>query len=173
LPIENNYINADLDIGILIVQHMPPNFTTSLAERLDRLSDLQVNEAKEGEKIKPGQVLLAPGDYHMFVGEKGKVTLNQSKKVNNVRPAIDLTMESAVEYYGSSVLGVILTGMGKDGTYGLKAIKDAGGYTIAQDEETSIVYGMPKSAFEAGVVDSVKPLELISSEIMRFAKRLK
>lgn len=160
-------ISSDFSIGILVVQHMPPNFTASLAQRLDRLSQIKVKEAEEGDMIKPGQALLAPGDYNMLVTKGGKITLSQNKKLHNVRPAIDLTMESAVKYYGSQTLGVVLTGMGKDGTRGLKAIKSAGGYTIAQDEKTSVVYGMPRSAYEAGVVNSVKPLPQISDEIVR------
>ncbi|SJZ30194.1 protein-glutamate methylesterase/protein-glutamine glutaminase [Selenihalanaerobacter shriftii] len=166
-------IPADFNLGILLVQHMPAEFTKSLAKRLNRLSGLEVKEANDGDKIKPGKVLLAPGDYHMLVTKQGKIKLNKDKKVHNIRPAIDLTMESAVQQYGSGVLGVILTGMGKDGTQGLKAIKEAGGYTIAQDKKTSVVYGMPKSAFEAGVVDSVKPLSAISSEIIRLSKKIK
>lgn len=165
-------VDGDFKFGILLVQHMPPNFTTSLAERLNRLSDLRVKEAEENEEIRPGKVLLAPGDRHMVVNDSGRVNINQEEKVHNVRPAIDLTMESAVEYYGDKVIGTILTGMGKDGTRGLKAIKAAGGHTIAQDKETSTVYGMPKAAFQAGVVDSVKALPLISSEIMRFARKI-
>ncbi|MBM7623358.1 protein-glutamate methylesterase/protein-glutamine glutaminase [Sporohalobacter salinus] len=166
-------ISSNFDIGILIVQHMPPNFTTSLAQRLDRLSQIKVKEAEEGDIIKPGQVLLAPGGHNMLVKKGGKITLSQEEKIHNVRPAVDLTMESAVEHYGSQILGVILTGMGKDGTCGLDAIKSAGGYTIAQDENSSVVYGMPRAAYEAGVVDSVKPLSEVADEIIRLSKKLK
>ncbi|MCK8823820.1 protein-glutamate methylesterase/protein-glutamine glutaminase [Fuchsiella alkaliacetigena] len=160
-------LESGFGLGVLVVQHMPPNFTKSLAERLDRLSALEVKEAEPGDKIRPGKALIAPGDYHLLVRKKGEVDIDRSAKQHNVRPAIDLTMESAAEHYPGSIIGVVLTGMGRDGTRGLKAIKNAGGYTIAQDEETSVVYGMPKSAFEAGVVDSVKSLPLISTEIMK------
>ena len=167
-------INENTNCGILIVQHMPPNFTASLAHRLDKLAPIKVKEAEDGDQIMPGRALLAPGDYHMLINSDGtKVKLNQDDKVHNVRPAIDLTMESAARYYGSRTLGVILTGMGKDGTRGLEAIKSVGGYTIAQDEETSVVYGMPKAAYRAGVVDSVKPLNFIGNEIMQYIKKLK
>lgn len=162
-------ISSNFNAGILIIQHMPPNFTASLAQRLDKLSEIKVKEAQEGDVIESGKALLAPGGYNMLVNKGGKITLGQKEKLHNVRPAIDLTMESAVKYYGSQTLGVILTGMGKDGTRGLEAIKSAGGYTIAQDEESSVVYGMPRTAYEAGVVDSVKPLSAVSDEILRLA----
>ncbi|MGM0471395.1 MAG: protein-glutamate methylesterase/protein-glutamine glutaminase [Bacillota bacterium] len=160
-------LDGDLDVGVLVVQHMPANFTTTLAKRLDNLSALAVKEAQSGDRIKPGKVLLAPGDYHMLVGQNGKVKLEQSAKKHNVRPAIDLTMKTAAQHFGSKVVGVVLTGMGKDGTEGLEAIQSAGGYTIAQDKATSVVYGMPRAAYEAGVVDQVEPLAQISQAIMK------
>ncbi len=156
---------ADLNCPVLIVQHMPAGFTTSLAQRLDKLSKIQVKEAEEGDKLKNGVALLAPGDYHMLIDNK-RVRLTQTDKLHNVRPAIDKTIESIAKDYGSNVIGVLLTGMGRDGAKGLKLIKEFGGKTIAQDEETSVVYGMPKVAYELGAVDTVKPVYEIAKEII-------
>ncbi|TDX51359.1 protein-glutamate methylesterase/protein-glutamine glutaminase [Orenia marismortui] len=156
----------DLNAEILIIQHMPPGFTTSLAERLNKLSKIKVKEAQEGDRLEKGLALLAPGDYHMVI-ERGKVSLSQSDKVHNVRPAVDITMESVIAEYGNNIVGVLLTGMGKDGAEGLKLIRDAGGQTIAQDEESCVVYGMPKAAYELGAVDVVKSIDDIAVEIVR------
>ncbi|WP_097017559.1 protein-glutamate methylesterase/protein-glutamine glutaminase [Orenia metallireducens] len=156
----------DLDAAVLIVQHMPPGFTTSLAQRLDKLSDIRVKEAAEGDRLEKGLALLAPGDYHMTI-ENGQVKLNQNPKVHNVRPAVDVTMESIAYDYNSNTVGVILTGMGKDGAEGMKLIRDNGGKTIGQDEETCVVYGMPKVAYEIGGVEVVKPIDRIAEEIVR------
>ena len=157
---------GDLNACGLVVQHMPAGFTNSLAKRLNRLSEFKVKEASNGDELVPGQALVAPGDYHMLV-KKGKVKLSQEAKQHNVRPAIDKTIETAVKEYGNRIIGVLLTGMGKDGVYGLEMIKESGGQTIAQDKKTSIVYGMPRMAYEAGVVDVVKPLSKIGEEIVK------
>jgi two-component system chemotaxis response regulator CheB len=160
---------GNLHIAILIVQHMPAGFTKSLAKRLDKLSDFKVKEAENGDKIKPGTALLAPGDYHMLLN-RGKVKLSQDSKVHNVRPAIDKTIGSVVKDYKDSMVGVLLTGMGKDGAKGMKLIKEFGGRTIAQDEATSVVYGMPRVAYEMGAIDKVKSLYQIPSEIAKMFK---
>ncbi|WP_428323581.1 protein-glutamate methylesterase/protein-glutamine glutaminase [Natroniella sulfidigena] len=157
---------ANLNAAVLIVQHMPAGFTKSLAQRLDKLSALNVKEAEEGDQLQAGQVLVAPGDYHLLI-KKNKVKLSKSEKIHNVRPAIDKTIASVVQEYQEEVVGVLLTGMGKDGAKGLGLIKEFGGQTIAQDEKTSVVYGMPKVAYEAGVVDSVKPIYQIGEEIVK------
>nr|WP_083189840.1 chemotaxis response regulator protein-glutamate methylesterase [Orenia metallireducens] len=156
----------DLNAAILIIQHMPPGFTTSLAQRLDKLSHLRVKEAEEGDRLEKGLALLAPGDYHMVI-ENGQVKLNRNSKVHNVRPAVDVTMESIAQDYNSRAIGVILTGMGKDGAEGMKLIRNNGGKTIGQDEETCVVYGMPKVAYEIGGVEVVKPIDQIAKEIVR------
>ncbi len=159
----------NLKAGVLVVQHMPPGFTRSLAERLNRISPLEVREAQEGDTIVEGRVLLAPGDYHMIV-RKGAgagyiVGLSQEPPVHRVRPAVDVTMKSAARTYGASIVGVVLTGMGSDGAFGLKDIKDQGGRTIACDEKTSVIFGMPKAAIELGCVDRVAALDDIPGEI--------
>ncbi len=156
----------DLNAAVLIVQHMPAGFTTSLSERLNKLSNIRVKEAEDGDALEKGLALVAPGDYHMIVEEE-KVKLVQTEKVHNVRPAVDVTMKSIVEEYGSNTVGVLLTGMGKDGAMGMKMIRDSGGQTIAQDEASCVVYGMPKVAYDIGGVDVVKPISLISDEIVK------
>jgi len=168
------HIPADIPAGILIVQHMPPVFTKSLADRLDKISQVSVKEAEEGDEIKPGLALVAPGDYHMEVVEKKIngvtkkiVTLNQNDKIHGVRPAVDVTFSTAANVYGSGVVAVILTGMGQDGANSMGLIKAKGGYTIAQDEKTCIIFGMPQAAINLGVVEKILPLNLIASHAVK------
>jgi|Deesub1362A_J573_1020465.scaffolds.fasta_scaffold01796_4 two-component system chemotaxis response regulator CheB len=164
----------DLPAAILVVQHMPANFTTSLAKRLNRACALEVKEAEDGEVIIPGRVYIAPGGYHLLI-EKGSINgsevfsikLAKGPKRNNVIPSIDVTMESVAKTAGSRAIGVILTGMGCDGAAGLKAIREAGGFTIAEDPSTCIVYGMPKAAADMGAVNKIMPLHNISRELSR------
>jgi two-component system chemotaxis response regulator CheB len=160
----------NLKAGVLIVQHMPPGFTRSLAERLNRISPFEVKEARDGDVILEGRALLAPGDYHMIVrkgaGPGHIVSMSQEPPVHRVRPAVDVTMKSAVRAYGASIVGVVLTGMGTDGAFGLKDIKGQGGRTIACDEKTSVIFGMPKAAIELGCVDRVEPLGDIAGAIV-------
>jgi two-component system chemotaxis response regulator CheB len=159
------FLPADISAGILVVQHMPPMFTRTLAERLNDASKISVTEAREGSVINKGGVLLAPGDYHMTIGKKGKIILNQEPTLHGVRPAVDVTMKSAADAYGDSVLGVVLTGMGEDGTDGASYIKAHGGKIFAQDESTSAVYGMPMSVAKKGCVDKILPLHKIAKGI--------
>jgi len=161
---------ADLPCGVVIVQHMPPGFTKSLSDRLNSLSFVTVKEAEHNDIIRPGLVLIAPGDYHMTVEREGNrkvVKLNQSPAIGGHRPAVDPMMESVAKVYGSKAVGVILTGMGHDGAKGIQAIKQQKGYTIAEDQSTAVVFGMPKSAIELGVVDKVAPLTAIATEIVK------
>jgi len=154
--------------GILVVQHMLPLFTSSFAERMNELSDIDVKEAKEGDPIQAGYVLIAPGGYHIKIkklGDRGYVTLSK-EPVLPYTPSVDIAMESAAQAYAHRVIGVIMTGMGSDGKEGIKAIKKANGKTIAQDENTSAIFGMPKAAIESGCVDKVVPLERIATEII-------
>ncbi|AGB40962.1 chemotaxis response regulator containing a CheY-like receiver domain and a methylesterase domain [Halobacteroides halobius DSM 5150] len=161
---------ADLNAAVLIVQHMPAGFTASLAQRLNKTSQLKVKEAQEGDRLEAGVALVAPGDYHMLI-KNNKVQLTKGPKVHNVRPAIDKTIGSVVKEYQNQIVGVLLTGMGKDGAKGLKLIKEFGGQTIAQDEATSVVYGMPRVAFELGAVDSVKRIYKISNELVSMVNK--
>ena len=156
---------ATLDAAVVLVQHMPPGFTRSLADRLDEESAWSVKEASSGDRLLVGQALLAPGDYHLIVERDGRVMLTQAPPENNVRPAVDVTFRSLAAAYGSRVLGVILTGMGRDGTEGARLIRQAGGQVIVEDESTCAVFGMPRSAIEAGVASHVAPLPHISGLI--------
>jgi len=159
-------IPPNLPTGILIVQHMPPGFTKSLAQRLDQLSQLHVKEAEPGDVVKPGQALMAPGDHHMLVNQDGMIELNQDPPVHGVRPSVDVTMESVVRAYGSSSRGVVLTGMGSDGAKGAAMIKSVNGQVKVEDESTCAVYGMPKSIADAGNADKIVPLHRMAREIV-------
>jgi len=153
-------------IGTAIVQHMPANFTRTLSERLNSISQVSVKEAEHGESFEPGKVLIAPGGKHMTLKNSGsRVIVEISEDPSNTlyRPSADIMMISAVSAFKGPLLGIIMTGMGKDGVEGLKHIKSKGGYVIAQDEESCVVYGMPRAAIEEGVVDSVQSLDNISA----------
>lgn len=165
---------GNLPCGVVIVQHMPPGFTKSLSERLNSLASLTVKEAEHNDVIRPGMVFIAPGDYHMLFereGNKTVIKLNQNPPVGGHRPAVDPMLESVARIYGSRTIGVILTGMGHDGTKGMQAIKNQRGHTIAEDHTTAVVYGMPKSAIELNIVDRVAPLPNIAEEIVRAVKK--
>ncbi len=153
-------------VPLFVVQHMPREFTRSLAQRLDNHAICRVVEASEGQNVVPGTIYLAPGDYHMEV-VSGTIRLNQEPKLHGVRPAADVLFRSAAAAYGSRVLALILTGMGSDGTPGLREIKSRGGRVIAQDRATSVIYGMPGSAVAAGVVDEEMSLDGIIEELNR------
>ncbi len=162
---------GSLAAGVLVVQHMPPGFTRSLAERLDSVSALRVKEAQRGDPIREGSVLVAPGGHHLVVTPDRTVTLEDSPPVHGVRPAVDVTLKSAVRVYGGQILGVILTGMGFDGAQGVAQVRRAGGKSIAQDEATCVVYGMPRAVVEMGNADRVLPLDEIGQQITRMVGR--
>ncbi len=157
----------DFFVPVLVVQHMPPGFTRSLAERLNGISPLPVKEARHNQSIVPGQALVAAGGHHMVVGKGRVIRLDDSPPECGVRPCINVTMESVVETYGGSTVGVILTGMGADGTRGAGLIRSAGGEVIAEDASSCVVYGMPKSVAEAGYADAVVPITRIAEEISK------
>ncbi|MEA1961737.1 MAG: chemotaxis response regulator protein-glutamate methylesterase [Bacillota bacterium] len=165
-------LSADLDAAILVVQHMPAGFTRSLAERLDSLSQIRVKEAEDGEEIKSGCAYIAPGDYHLKVqasacGKTLHVRLNQNPPRGGHRPSVDEMFESVAGQSKLKMVCVVMTGMGQDGTTGLKYMKEKGAKVIAEHQSTCIVYGMPKAAIEAGRVDRVAPLHEISYEIIK------
>jgi len=155
---------------ILVVQHMPPYFIKSFAARLDSLCTLEVKEASDGESVTSGKVLIAPGNKHMELRRSGAnyyVVLNDKPLVHYQRPAVEMLFDSVAQYAGSNAIGVILTGMGKDGAKGLLNMKTAGAYTIAQDEQSSIVFGMPKEAILLGAVDTVAGIHDIPALLVK------
>ncbi len=161
---------ADLQAAVLVVQHMPPGFTRSLAQRLDELSPIRVKEAEAGDRLQNGRVLIAPGGYHMTVDADGRIRLNQDPPMHGVRPAVDKTFESVVPIWQDRMIGVILTGMGYDGGKGMVSLKKVGGRTIAEDASTCVVYGMPKVAVELGAADQVLPVQDIADAIARLVR---
>jgi two-component system, chemotaxis family, protein-glutamate methylesterase/glutaminase len=154
--------------GLLIVQHMPDGFTAALAEQLTAAARFPVREARAGDLIGAGTALLAPGGMHVVLDRGGRVQLRSDPPVHGVRPAADPTLVSAAQCFGPRAIGVVLTGMGRDGAKGLAAVKASGGATLAQDKASSLVYGMPKAAVELGVVDTVSPLDRIAAVINRW-----
>lgn len=154
--------------GILIVQHMPPIFTKLYAERLHKSCRLEVKEAEDGDAVLPGRVLIAAGEFHMRLARRPSglyVTCTRGEKVSGHCPSVDVLFDSVAQVAKSKVIGVILTGMGSDGAKGLLAMKKKGAYTIGQDEESCVVYGMPKVAFNIGAVSKELPLDKIPQEI--------
>ena len=163
----------NLPCGVLIVQHMPPGFTKSLAERLDEISQVSVKEAEDHEPILPGHVYIAPGNYHMTVGmgKNGReVALNQDPPLGTLRPAADVLFKSAAPL-GRDIVSVILTGMGQDGCLGMQDIKRHGGYIIAEAESTCVVYGMPKAVVDLGIADEILPLQQVAGAIAKAVNR--
>lgn len=155
--------------GTVIVQHMPANFTAPFAERLNSLCAMEVREAQNGDSIVPGVVLIAPGDYHMVVRRSGAryyVEIGSGEKVSGHKPSVDVLFNSVAKIAGANAIGVILTGMGKDGARGLLAMRNTGAGTIGQDEPSCVVYGMPKAAYELGAVEKQLPLNQIARGIL-------
>jgi len=161
----------DLEVPILVVQHMPPNFTKSLAERLDAASSIRVKEAEQGEEILPGYAYIAPGDFHLHVINNSRnrlaISLSTDPPRRGHRPSVDELFESVARNFKGDIIAVVMTGMGNDGTEGLKAIKERGGFVIAEHLSTCIVYGMPRAAVESGRVDKIVPLNEITSEVLK------
>jgi two-component system chemotaxis response regulator CheB len=163
---------SNLHAPVLVVQHMPPGFTKSLAERLNAQSMIKVREATDGDILQSGTVYIAPGDFHMTIkqqkinGElKEVIVLSKGEKVQGVRPSVDVLLNSIASIYGQNSLGVILTGMGSDGSDGIKKLKLAGGKVIAEDESTCVVYGMPRSVIEQKLADYILPINRIAESI--------
>ena len=151
--------------GVVVVQHMPAQFTASFAQRLNKLCKIRVKEAEDGESVLNGHALIAPGNYHMVLRRSGAryyVRVKDGPLIHHQRPAVDVLFNSVARYAGPNALGVILTGMGADGAAGVRAMKDAGAFNIAQDEASSVVYGMPKEAVKTGGIDQVLDVEDIA-----------
>lgn len=163
----------DLPCGVVIVQHMPPGFTKSLAERLNSLSELTIKEAENNDIISPGKAFIAPGNYHMTVEAQGNyrvIKLNQDPPLASHRPAVDVLFHSLAKF-GNKVVAVVLTGMGSDGAKGMKDIKAAGGYAIAESQSTAVVYGMPKAVVDLGLADKVLPVDEVANELVQIVKK--
>lgn len=161
-------LSADLQVPIFIVQHMPPIFTARLAERLDQLSAISVVEAADNMKVEPGRAYLAPGDFHLKLTRRGsdvQTILSQEAPECSCRPAVDVLFRSAASLYGANILAVILTGMGQDGLVGCQLIRNQGGQVIAQDEASSVVWGMPGAITKAGLAHEVLPLDAVARAI--------
>ncbi|MCA9049534.1 MAG: chemotaxis-specific protein-glutamate methyltransferase CheB [Planctomycetaceae bacterium] len=161
---------GNLGVPVLIVQHMPPMFTKLLAERLDQCSPLSVREGTDRAVIRPNDVWLAPGDYHMVVqrfGTEVRIGLNQAAPENSCRPAADVLFRSAAEVYGGAVLAVVLTGMGRDGTEGCRVLRQKGATVFAQNAASCTVWGMPRTVEEAGLADKIIPLNQVAAEIAK------
>ena len=159
---------GDLGIPVLVVQHMPPVFTAMLAQRLDKLSPMHVREAVDGDVVVPGEVLIAPGDQHLRVRRSAGVVraaLDQGPQENFCRPAVDVLFRSAREVYGGGTLAAVLTGMGHDGLAGARELADAGGRILVQDEDSSVVWGMPGAVAGAGLADDILPLDRLADRI--------
>ena len=151
--------------AVLLVQHMPASFTSQFAQQLAEIAAIKVKEASPGEIISPGNLYLCPGSSHMKVTATGRLTLDEGARINGYRPCADVTLTTAAEFIGNLGIGVVLTGMGNDGCQGAQAIKAAGGHVIAQDEATSIIFGMNAEAIKTGAVDQILPLEAIYQAI--------
>ena len=158
---------ADLGVPVVIVQHMPPGFTASLARRLEQTSPFTVREAEGGDRLRVGTILVAPGGRHLEFDAGGVARLTDEPTIHGVRPAIDVTLMSLSRLYGPRVVAALLTGMGKDGARGLKLVLEGGGRTVAEDESTCVVYGMPKAAADLGGVGSLLPLPDIAPALAR------
>lgn len=165
---------ADFPVPVLIVQHMPPMFTRLMAERLNKISHIPVNEASAGVPLKPGKAWVAAGDFHLLVAETSRgaiLQLSKSSPVNSCRPAVDVLFQSVARTHRAGVLGVILTGMGQDGLRGAKEIRDTGGHVIVQDEGSSVVWGMPGAIANAGLATDILPLSAIGQAIITTTQR--
>jgi two-component system, chemotaxis family, protein-glutamate methylesterase/glutaminase len=160
-------------LGIVIVQHMPEKFTAMFAERLNSICDIEVREASNGDRVIPGRALIAPGGRHMLLKRSGaqyQVEVVDGPLVNRHKPSVDVLFRSVAKFAGANALGIIMTGMGDDGARGMKEMKDAGAKTIAQDEASCVVFGMPKEAIKLGCVDQIMPLDKIPEAMMAYTR---
>jgi two-component system chemotaxis response regulator CheB len=156
---------AETSLSLIVVQHLPAGFTAALAERLDGMCAIRVKEASAGDRIEHGLALIAPGDHHLELNADGSVRIVEGPEVNSVRPSVDVTMRSAAQVFGRRCVGVVMTGMGRDGADGMRAIKAAGGATLVQDEHSCVIYGMPRVCVEAGVADKIVPLDNLADAV--------
>ena len=163
-------IPKDFPAGILIVQHMEEGFTKGFAEWLDSISPLNVREATQRDTVRPGEALVAPGNRHIFALPRGRIELKASERVSGHRPSADVLFSSVAENYGSNSIGIILSGMGEDGAAGLKKMRESNAKTIAQNEKTCVVFGMPKAAIDINAAQKILPIENIAREVLLMIK---
>jgi len=156
---------ADFPGAIIVVQHMPGNFTAQFSKQLAEVSAIKVKEAEAGEIVVPGQVYVCPGSHHLRVSATGRIVLDDGPRISGYRPCADLTLESVVAYCGANAVAVVLTGMGNDGAKGVQMVNTAGGHVIAQDESTAVIFGMPQEAIKSGAVHQVLPIDSIYAAI--------
>ncbi len=164
-------LGARFPLPIAVVQHMMPEFTHYLARRLNEAVPMPVREARAGQLPQPGTVLMAPGGQHLYFDHAGRIRLGYQPPRNGVRPSVDVALESAAEQYGSQVLAVILTGMGRDGMEGALEVKRSGGVVLVQDEASSVIFGMPKATIEAGAYDKILSLSALPLYLEGIARR--
>ena len=157
----------DFPGAVVLVQHMPGTFTQQFSQQLAEVSQIRVKEAEAGEIIAPGQLYLCPGSHHLRISPTGRISLDDGPRISGYRPCADLTFESAAEYFGPMTTGVILTGMGNDGSKGVQAVRALGGHVIVQDEATAVIFGMPQEAIKTGAVDQTLPIDSIYNAIER------
>lgn len=158
---------AEFPVPIIITQHMPAGFTKAFAQRLNSICKLMVKEAEAGDKLSKGTAYIAPGDYHLVIQPNQQISLNQGPPVEYVRPSVNVMLDSAMDVFGSRIIGVILTGMGKDGAEAMARLKLAGGRTIVQDEATSVIFSMPKAVIDRNAADYIYPLEAIAGVLQK------
>jgi two-component system, chemotaxis family, protein-glutamate methylesterase/glutaminase len=159
------FFPKDFPGAVLLVQHMPGSFTAQFSQQLGEIAALRVKEAEPGEIVAPGNLYVCPGASHMKVSQTGRLNLDEGARINGYRPCADVTLETAADFAGNMGIGVVLTGMGNDGCRGVQQIKAAGGHVIAQDEATSVIFGMNAEAIKTGAVDQILPLENIYSAV--------
>lgn len=162
----------DLPAAVVVVLHMPASFTHQYSVQLADVSALRVKDAENNELVQPGNIYVCPGSHHLRFAKGGRIALDGSDRIGGYRPCADVSLETAAEQFGPMTIAVILTGMGNDGAKGVKVVKDEGGYVIAQDEATSVIFGMPAEAIKTGVVDEVLPLEHVPPAIERRAVQI-
>ena len=162
----------DFPAAVIVVQHMPPAFSSQYAVQLAEVTDLEVKEAEANEAIRTGVIYICPGSHHLRVTTQGRISLDDGPRIGGYRPCADLTLESAAAFVGPMAIGVILTGMGNDGSRGVQSVKSAGGIVLAQDEATAVIYGMPAEAIKTGAVNQILPLDQIGPAIDKRVRQL-
>jgi two-component system chemotaxis response regulator CheB len=155
------YFPKDFPGAVVLVQHMPGNFTEQFSKQLSEVARVKAKEAESGDILAPGQLYICPGSHHLRISTTGRISLDDGPRIGGYRPCADVTLESAAEYAGPLAIGVILTGMGNDGAKGVQSVRARGGHTIAQDESTAVIFGMPQEAITTGAIDQVLPIEAI------------